>query len=68
MSAVYNINRKCCATCRFWNGDRRPEFRANRLYQVSVSGMAAQCMAKPNSAKLTPVNYCPKRQKSPQLA
>ena len=68
MAAPYNINRKCCATCRFWDGDRRPETRANRLFQVICSGKAAPCMVKPNSACLTPVNYCPRWQKAPQLA
>lgn len=68
MSAIFRINQRCCATCRFWDGERLPEFRANRLFQVRVTGSAAPCMAKPNSAKPTPVNYCPRWQVSPQLA
>lgn len=68
MTAFYNVNRRCCATCRFWNGERRPDFRGYRLHGVVVSGTAAPCIAKPNSAKPTPVNYCPRWQKAPELS
>jgi len=65
MSAVYRITEKKCATCRFWNGDRRPEFRGNRLFQVKVAGSAAPCMAKANAT--TPACYCPRWQVAPGL-
>ena len=64
--AVYQINRKCCATCRFWDGERRPEFRGNKLFQVKVIGSSSPCMAK--SGSVSPVNYCPKWSKAPTLA
>lgn len=65
MSAVYQINRRCCATCRFWDGDRRPEFRANRLFYVKVLGSAASCASRPNDT--SPVNYCPRWMIDPSL-
>ena len=67
MSVPYQVKRKCCATCRYWDGDRKLEFRANKLFQVQVTGLGAPCMAKPNSAKQTPVNYCSMWRISPQL-
>lgn len=68
MAAPYHINSKQCATCRFWDGDRRPEFSGNRMIRVICSGLAARCIAQPNSAKRTPVNHCSKWLKAPQLA
>lgn len=65
MSAVYQINRRCCATCRFWAGDRRLEFRANRLFYVKVLGSAAPCASRPNGT--SPVNYCPRWMIDPGL-
>ncbi|MBR4653639.1 MAG: hypothetical protein IKO72_09780 [Kiritimatiellae bacterium] len=36
MSAVYRVEEKKCATCRWWNGERGVEFRANKPFYVKV--------------------------------
>ena len=48
MSAVYRIEEKKCATCRWWNGDRVVEFRANRPFYVKVGKPSSTCMARSN--------------------
>ena len=43
--AVYKITEKKCATCRWWDGQRTIEFRANKPFYVKVDAEAADCMA-----------------------
>lgn len=57
MSAVYRIGEKKCATCRWWNGARGVEFRANKPYYVKTESGRAACMAKSNTSS-TAANTC----------
>ena len=59
MSAVYRITEKKCATCRWWNGERGIEFRANQPYYVKVGDSNSTCMAKSNGAA-SAATVCPK--------
>ena len=56
MSAVYRIDERKCATCRWWNGERGIEFRANKPYYVKVASASATCMAKRGTS--TAANTC----------
>ncbi len=57
MTAYYRIAEKKCATCRWWNGPRGIEFRANKPYYVKVETARSPCIAKSNTAT-TPANTC----------
>lgn len=57
MTAVYRIAEKKCATCRWWNGARGIEFRANKPYYVKIETARSACMAKGNTTT-TPANTC----------
>ena len=56
MSAVYRVNEKKCATCRWWQGTRGIEMRANVPFYVKVDGAGA-CGTLSNQTK-TPGNAC----------
>lgn len=43
--AVYRVTDKKCATCRWWQGMRGVEMRANRPYYVKADSSPAACMA-----------------------
>ncbi len=57
MTAYYRIAEKKCATCRWWNGPRGIEFRANKPYYVKVDNSNSTCMAKKNATS-SAVNTC----------
>ena len=57
MTAVYRIAEKKCATCRWWNGERGIEFRANKPCYVKAASSASTCMAKRNASS-TAANTC----------
>ena len=59
MSAVYRIEEKKCATCRWWNGARGIEFRANKPFYVKVGNSSSTCMAKSNGPA-SAATTCPK--------
>lgn len=59
MSAVYRISEKKCATCRWWNGERGVEFRANQPYYVKVANSNSTCSAKGNGPA-SAATCCPK--------
>ncbi|MBR4654693.1 MAG: hypothetical protein IKO72_15160 [Kiritimatiellae bacterium] len=59
MAAVYQIAEKKCATCRWWNGPREIEFRANRPFYVKVVTTNSTCMAKSNGS-VSAATVCPK--------
>ena len=44
-TATYRITERKCATCRWWDGQRTVEFRANRPFYVKAETGAAGCMA-----------------------
>ena len=56
MTAVYRLAEKKCATCRWWNGPRGIDFRANKPYYVKTASAPAPCLAK--RATTTPANTC----------
>ena len=56
MSAVYRVNEKKCVTCRWWQGTRGIEMRANVPFYVKVDGAGA-CRTLNNQAK-TPATTC----------
>ncbi len=58
MAAVYRITEKKCATCRWWNGERGVEFRANQPYYVKVGNSSSTCIARNGAASAATV--CPK--------
>ena len=47
-----------CATCRWWQGARGVEMRANQPYYVKVEARPAACMA--GGQPRTPNNVCPR--------
>ena len=57
--AVYRVTEKKCATCRWWQGARGIEMRANQPYYVKVEAAPAPCMALGNQPK-TPATACPR--------
>ena len=57
MTAAYRTTEKKCATCRWWNGGRCVEFRANEPFYVQADSQPAPCSAKGN-AKTTAANTC----------
>ena len=57
-TATYRITEKKCATCRWWDGQRSVEFRANKPFYVKVEAEAADCMAQKRTP--TPGDRCPK--------
>ena len=59
MSAVYRIEEKKCATCRWWNGERGIDFRANKPFYVKVGNSNSTCMAKSNGPA-SAATFCPK--------
>ena len=59
MSAVYRIEEKKCATCRWWNGERGIEFHMNRPFYVKVGNSNSTCMAKSNGPA-SAATTCPK--------
>ena len=59
MSAVYRVTDKKCATCRWWNGSRSVEFRANAPYYVKVENSSSTCAAKSNTSA-SAATVCPK--------
>lgn len=59
MSAVYRIEEKKCATCRWWNGEHGVEFRMNRPFYVKVGNSSSTCMAKSNGSASADT-VCPK--------
>ena len=56
MAAVYRINEKKCATCRWWQGARAIEFRGTAPFYVKVEG-SGPCAAWGNASK-TPATSC----------
>ena len=66
MSAVYRIEDKKCATCRWWNGERGIEFRANKPFYVKVGNSSSTCMAKSNGP--LPLTQAEKEEKGERLA
>ena len=59
MSAIYRIAEKKCATCRWWNGSRSVDFRANQPYYVKVGDSSSTCAAKSNTVA-SAASYCSK--------
>ena len=59
MAAVYRIEEKKCATCRFWNGERQLEFRANKPFYVKVGYSNSTCVAKSDGTS-SAATYCSK--------
>ena len=59
MSAVYRVTDKKCATCRWWNGERGIEFRANQPYYVKVGNPNSTCSARGNGAA-SAATVCPR--------
>lgn len=59
MAAVYRVTEKKCATCRWWNGERSIDFRANQPFYVKVGNSNSTCMAK-SSGSVSAATYCPK--------
>lgn len=56
MTAAYRTAEKKCATCRWWNGERGIEFRANKPFYVKASSSGSTCMAKRGTT--TAANTC----------
>ena len=56
--AVYKITEKKCATCRWWDGWRSVELRANKPFYVKVDAEAAECSVQKRTP--TPGDCCPK--------
>ncbi len=65
MAADYNVGKKCCATCRYWGGQRSFGFRNNTPFYVRVPGSIAPCMARANGS--SPATVCPKWQRWEKL-
>lgn len=59
--AVYRVTDKKCATCRWWQGMRGVEMRANRPYYVKADSASARCVACGDA--VTAGNRCLKWQK-----
>ena len=59
--AVYRVTDKKCATCRWWQGQRGVEMRANQPYYVKVVATPAPCMA--GGQARTPNTVCPRWQR-----
>lgn len=57
MSAIYRVEERKCATCRYWDGARTLEFRADKAFAVRVEGMAAPCLAYRGQTR-TPATCC----------
>ena len=57
-TSSYRVTEKKCATCRWWQGARGIEMRANQPYYVKVEVAPAPCMALGNQPK-TPCHGVP---------
>ena len=59
MAAVYRVTEKKCATCRWWNGERAIDFRANQPFYVKIVNSSSTCSAKSNGPA-SAATSCPK--------
>ena len=56
--ALYRTVEKKCATCRWWQGQRGVDQRANQPYYVKVVAESGACMA--GGQARTPATVCPR--------
>ena len=56
-TGTYRVTDAKCATCSYWTGARRIEFRNNQPYYVEADARPAPCMANNNAPK-TPGERC----------
>ena len=59
-TASFRVTDKKCGTCRWWNGERRVEFIANKPYYVKADAGSHPCSAQKRNC--TPNNTCLKFQ------
>ncbi|MEW6381789.1 MAG: hypothetical protein AB1611_19610 [bacterium] len=54
---TYQVSEKKCATCAYWDGERRIELRMNKPTYIQAAAGSAVCMVNKNR-KISSINFC----------